>query len=71
MMKKRVLRMIAHLILILTKYLAKKYPWRKQHDLQILLEVVLEKFIFMTTTMRKRLKSKARVHQRRRPRLVP
>ena len=44
MMKKKVLRMIAHLILILTKYLTKKYPWRKQDDLRIFLKVVSEKF---------------------------
>ena len=52
--------MLDHPILILMKYLTKKYPRKKQDDHQILPEEVLGIFLFMAMMMKEKSKSRAR-----------
>ena len=63
--------MLDHPILILMKYLTKKYPRKKQDDHQILPEEVLGIFLFMAMMMKEKSKSRARGHHRRKRRLAP
>ena len=70
MVRREVLRMIAHLILIHMKYLVRKYPPQRLGVLRILLEVELEMWN-LAKTMKERLKSKVKVHQQGKRRLAP